>query len=251
MNDDQFNEWIDQLKDVDIADVCESLGIEITVRHRTRQLLCPFHSDKHLGSCVIRKNRIQCFACNKTADTIELVRHVRNYTFIEACNYIADISGIPTLSEQSKHSNQDNQNIKPMPIQESQLKQLGLLKNVRIFLPSGWREHKLGCEDLNLQMVEDGYLVGTSVTQSLYSFFQNDEIGFNYMLLGKLHEVLIDKISDYMVKTLSFEEHRTLEQDIENLLPLANYYRQVAPGYGYNLDFIDQYKRKPAFAFTI
>ena len=59
---------------------------------RRGMTLCPFHEDRH-PSMSIKNNRVRCFSCNKTWDTIALVMELRGYEFIEAVKYLTQIGG--------------------------------------------------------------------------------------------------------------------------------------------------------------
>ena len=96
---------IDELKEViEIESVVDWLDIPTRQRSSRIQLLCPFHDDHHFGSCHIRGNKIYCFACGEKADAIKLVQHVMNYSFIDACKYIADKMGVTLVANDNTQS---------------------------------------------------------------------------------------------------------------------------------------------------
>ena len=89
-------EQIRQLRDLPIEGVAERLGLEVS-RHKA---LCPFHNDHHASlSFNVRKNTYRCFVCDAHGDTIDLVRHLLNKDFHEACLYLTD--GSPNLEFQT------------------------------------------------------------------------------------------------------------------------------------------------------
>ena len=67
---EKLAEYTELVKDVDIEDVCEYEGIEVKNIRGHKQILCPFHNDQNYGSCFIKNNRIHCFSCGESADSI-------------------------------------------------------------------------------------------------------------------------------------------------------------------------------------
>jgi len=51
---------------------------------------CPFHNDKH-PSMGIKYNKVRCFACNKTWDSIALVMQLKKTNFVDAIKYLRRI----------------------------------------------------------------------------------------------------------------------------------------------------------------
>lgn len=63
------------MKDViSILDVAERFSPKINTRAKRPQIICPFHSDKHLGSCRIYtdSNTFKCESCGAHGDTLTL-----------------------------------------------------------------------------------------------------------------------------------------------------------------------------------
>ena len=88
-------EQITLLRAIPIEDLASRLGLD--VRHH--KALCPFHNDHHASlSFNVRKN----------GDTIDLVRHLLNKDFQQACLYLSDgsIEPIPAHSPHSPHETQ-------------------------------------------------------------------------------------------------------------------------------------------------
>ncbi len=78
---------LQRLRDLPIEGVAERLGLEVS-RHKA---LCPFHNDHHASlSFNVRKNTYRCFVCDAHGDTIDLVRHLLNKDFHEACAWLGD-----------------------------------------------------------------------------------------------------------------------------------------------------------------
>ena len=98
-------EQITLLRAIPIEDLASRLGLD--VRHH--KALCPFHNDHHASlSFNVRKNTYRCFVCDAHGDTIDLVRHLLNKDFQQACLYLSDgsIEPIPAHSTHSTHETQ-------------------------------------------------------------------------------------------------------------------------------------------------
>ena len=88
-------EQITLLRAIPIEDLASRLGLD--VRHH--KALCPFHNDHHASlSFNVRKNTYRCFVCDAHGDTIDLVRHLLNKDFQQACLYLSDGSCEPQHS---------------------------------------------------------------------------------------------------------------------------------------------------------
>ena len=101
-------EQISLLRAIPIEDLASRLGLD--VRHH--KALCPFHNDHHASlSFNVRKNTYRCFVCDAHGDTIDLVRHLLNKDFQQACLYLSDgsIEPIPAHSTHSPHSTHETQ----------------------------------------------------------------------------------------------------------------------------------------------
>ena len=78
---------LQQFRAIPIEDLASRLGLD--VRHH--KALCPFHNDHHASlSFNVRKNTYRCFVCDAHGDTIDLVRHLLNKDFQQACLYLSD-----------------------------------------------------------------------------------------------------------------------------------------------------------------
>ena len=98
-------EQITLLRAIPIEDLASRLGLD--VHHH--KALCPFHNDHHASlSFNVRKNTYRCFVCDAHGDTIDLVRHLLNKDFQQACLYLSDgsIEPIPAHSTHSPHETQ-------------------------------------------------------------------------------------------------------------------------------------------------
>lgn len=88
-------EQITLLRAIPIEDLASRLGLDVR-HHKT---LCPFHNDHHASlSFNVRKNTYRCFVCDAHGDTIDLVRHLLNKDFQQACLYLSDGSIEPQHS---------------------------------------------------------------------------------------------------------------------------------------------------------
>ena len=84
-------EQLQFLRAIPIEDLASRLGLD--VRHH--KALCPFHNDHHAS---LSKNTYRCFVCDAHGDTIDLVRHLLNKDFQQACLYLSDGSCEPQHS---------------------------------------------------------------------------------------------------------------------------------------------------------
>lgn len=53
---------------------------------------CLWHSEKHASMKYwVKENKVKCFGCGKLADSIEVARHLYDYDFKQAVNYLNGI----------------------------------------------------------------------------------------------------------------------------------------------------------------
>ena len=82
---------LQKLRDLSIEGVAERLGLQVN-RHKC---LCPFHDDHHASlSFCVRSNRYRCFVCGASGGSIDLVMHLLNKDFLDACRWLADANNI-------------------------------------------------------------------------------------------------------------------------------------------------------------
>lgn len=279
MTDEQFQNWVDELNAVDMTDVCDAIGLDVVQIHKRKECLCPFHDDKTVGSCVITsKNFLYCHACHASANNIKLVQQVEGLRFWDAAIRVGEIGGIPT-PENHRSTGAPGETttttVKQMPFAEGkearnrQLELLGLIRNVSFFNPISFTNDptERSAYTGTFEYDKDGYMLGEYCKVTLQQLYEADEIAFNSLVIGKLFEALLDLIVRYdtenfwqyeKVKIVHTEDddddnepepgyliQKQVEADIELLLPLADYYKQVAPSYGYSLDFRPHYKKHP------
>lgn len=103
--------------DADMLVVAESLGINLVRKGTNYQCLCPFHADKHIGSCYINNKRLHCYSCNTQADVFKLVMQINGCDFETSVRYVADLCGGESLYEGSA-KDLDSSGFMPKSIQE-------------------------------------------------------------------------------------------------------------------------------------
>nr|WP_312576319.1 DNA primase [Sedimentibacter sp.] len=70
---------------------------------------CPFHKEKTPSFVVSPEKQIyHCFGCGETGDSIKFLMKYKNYTFVEAAEFLARRAGI--ILEEIKGSNMQNEN---------------------------------------------------------------------------------------------------------------------------------------------
>lgn len=72
----------------------DELGIEYQVRGGRLGVLCPFHSDRHIGNAIINNGHFRCFACGASGDCFSLVQQELGYSFPDAVKYCAQVYSI-------------------------------------------------------------------------------------------------------------------------------------------------------------
>lgn len=78
---------LQKLRELPIEGVAERLGLRVKM-HKS---LCPFHDDHHASlSFSVNRNTYRCFVCGASGGTIDLVMHVLNKDFLDACHWLAD-----------------------------------------------------------------------------------------------------------------------------------------------------------------
>lgn len=89
---------------ISIDDVISYCGIPFQNRSGRKSILCPFHNDTHFGSCVVNtfRNNCHCFVCDKSFDSIELIRQVNGVDFSDAVKTLADMIGYPLEEKKYK-----------------------------------------------------------------------------------------------------------------------------------------------------
>lgn len=86
-----------KLRDLDIRDVAERLGLEVKQRGNSPcfNTLAHKNGDRHPSLSFDGKtNKFKCFACGVSGDTIDLVAQVENLNYVEAYQRLAELMGI-------------------------------------------------------------------------------------------------------------------------------------------------------------
>lgn len=84
---------VERIKDVHpIADVVESLGVELRPAGRRLVGQCPFHSDTRPSFWVYPDTRsFHCFGCGADGDAIDFVRRMHDLDFLAAVDYLGEL----------------------------------------------------------------------------------------------------------------------------------------------------------------
>jgi len=85
-------DWKDEVARLDIADVAQKLGVQVTPGRRSPRLaICPFHEDSQPSLYLYQDNNphYHCFACHAHGDTVELVKQRRSEDFSEALAWLS------------------------------------------------------------------------------------------------------------------------------------------------------------------
>ena len=100
-------EDIEKLREADIIDVAEALGINV----RRKVAICPFHSDTHPSLHFnTARNTFRCYVCDKSGGAIDLVMGYLNLRFPEACRWLADAMNIRIDGVNDNGDNRNNRN---------------------------------------------------------------------------------------------------------------------------------------------
>lgn len=115
---------IDKLQGLPIEQVAEAVGLTVR-KHKT---LCPWHSDSIPSLTFNRaKNRYRCYVCDAHGRVLDLVMHMMNLNFHDACHWLAQTFGIPISDEQPRHFH----NIVPRKIQPTRKEPVALPVDTR------------------------------------------------------------------------------------------------------------------------
>lgn len=105
------NSDISKLRSLNIEDVAEACDLTVK-RHKS---LCPFHSDTRPSLTFnVRKNTYHCFVCDAKGGTIDLVMHMMNLSFRDACHWLARTFNIILDDKNNRQFN----NIKPRKVKQ-------------------------------------------------------------------------------------------------------------------------------------
>lgn len=96
-----------KLRDLDIKDVAERLGLEVKQRGNSPcfNTLAHANGDRHPSLAFDPKtNKFKCFACGVSGDTIDLVAKVENLNYVEAYKRLADLMGVSLESNKGERT---------------------------------------------------------------------------------------------------------------------------------------------------
>jgi len=95
------NRRVARVKDLPIAELLTGYGYPIHGGNREEQFPCDLHGDgldnKPSGRFYPESNTVYCFTCDKTRDTIELVREKQGLDFWGAVKFLEQKFGLPAL----------------------------------------------------------------------------------------------------------------------------------------------------------
>lgn len=193
MKETKFEVLQDIKQSLTASDFMETLNFyNMTIKKNS--ILCPFHNDKHFGSCMISKNKqfAKCYACGESFDAIKLVREKENMNYVNAVEFLwTTILGrtMPQVDEKEK-----NKRI----LSYNELKFIGLLHSSgkRIVVPSNAIiRFELCPEDFSYYDTDydecDRLTIGHYVKMpSVYELYNTDRQAAICLLKGKTEETL-------------------------------------------------------------
>lgn len=105
------NTDLSKLRAIDIEAVAEACGLKVK-KHRS---LCPWHSDTIPSLTYYRKkNTYKCFVCEAHGDPINMVQHMMNLSFRDACHWLAKTFDIVLEDENHREfQNIQRREVKP------------------------------------------------------------------------------------------------------------------------------------------
>lgn len=102
---------VDVIQVKDRADLVATIGryVELKRSGSSWKGSCPFHRDKHPSFSVSPdRGTWKCFSCNQGGDVISFLMLIRNLSFVEAVEEIAEENGISLRKSGESHSGSDN-----------------------------------------------------------------------------------------------------------------------------------------------
>lgn len=82
----EYDKMKEELTPYDFQMTLSYYGIEV----RKNKILCPFHNDRHYGSCVITKSKdaAKCYSCGEYFDAIDIVSRKEGLSFRDALIFL-------------------------------------------------------------------------------------------------------------------------------------------------------------------
>lgn len=83
------------VKEIDLSQVAEQSGVDLTRRGSRWVGLCPFHTEKTPSFFIFGNNRFKCFGCGESGDCIDFVMKLHGLSFPEALKHLGIEQGRP------------------------------------------------------------------------------------------------------------------------------------------------------------
>jgi len=96
---------------IDLAEVVQTAGVELTLRGSRHVGLCPFHAEKTPSFFIFPNNRYKCFGCGEYGDVIDFVQKHYGLSFPDALKHLRIETGklTPRAKEQMKKRQRERQ----------------------------------------------------------------------------------------------------------------------------------------------
>ncbi len=205
-------------------------------------VLCPFHDDRHFGSCFVKKNNkgLFCHVCNKSISTTHFLTNARGYRYYDSLSLMAELSGTAYMYESDgKKSAKPNEKHR-YSWQDACF--LGFAPQVKGI------EEKYSCsyfetaDKTSKEVQEDGtvlYFHNNTGGNPLSALEREDPEAFSHLMEQKAKEKMLDAIVTYdMVKNPKYAPsflkegiERCEEGRIHILEQLKESYEKVAEIY--------------------
>jgi DNA primase len=98
---------IEKLRSLPIEGVAQRLGLTV----KGHKALCCFHND-HRPSLTFKKNKLRCWSCGESGDSISLVERVLGKNFLDACRWLADEHNV-ILTDERFRVQDDQEELRP------------------------------------------------------------------------------------------------------------------------------------------
>lgn len=191
---------------VPIADVLAMYGMR---NDANRMIPCPDinHSDTHPSAKIYpQSNTCHCFACNANLNPIDIVMQQEGVNFPQACEILIDRFGLDVEWYADRVSDKPgNEKKEVFPVSPRELKLLGLAMTVDLKEP---------------YMDKQGHMQLKHTPYSMTALWKEDPEGFEYMIAGKVQEVMENKlyVSEYLLDFAAqypFDGDAKFEEDEE------------------------------------
>lgn len=81
---------LERIRRLPLIDIFTREGITTQRRGGVHVCNCPFH-DENTPSCTIFDSHFHCFGCQRHGDSIDLIKHLKNMSFVSAVSYLGDL----------------------------------------------------------------------------------------------------------------------------------------------------------------